>query len=381
MFKKTILTAVVLISLLTCNAMADLAWYFQNTEIQANGPAGSALGMRSGNTWPVIFSGDQAAVMYPTGWYEITNNTLLEPSTIRAASSSTGEVAAWDSFGSGIVLNQYGPASIQANYMTFDSQGRLWKADLGGISYRDNGAWYSLPSIQNYDANNTSLAVSSSGEVGVITAGEYYHYSSLTGGWTQGWGIGGIPYMPQQPALIFDSHDSPVFVAYDGMNGIACDFNVRTGLWNQTGLPNAQNIQGVLPIATDGNGTIGTAYVSDDGMGNPKLYYAFTGNGSDWTAVEVPTVDILEYQGPTFPSLEGIEPLAGTVGLEYDYEGNPVISYVGEDNNIWLAYDPVIVPEPATLVMLSFGGLALIRRRKFYSTGYSDFIKGIENGR
>jgi hypothetical protein len=52
-----------------------------------------------------------------------------------------------------------------------------------------------------------------------------------------------------------------------------------------------------------------------------------------------------------------------TVGLAFDFEGNPVISY---DNygELWIAYDPVVVPEPATITMLLIGGCLALRRRK-----------------
>ena len=56
--------------------------------------------------------------------------------------------------------------------------------------------------------------------------------------------------------------------------------------------------------------------------------------------------------------------MSGFVGLAFDYKDQPVIAYAGADSKVWIAYDPVEIPEPLTLALLSVGMVALLRRRR-----------------
>jgi hypothetical protein len=50
------------------------------------------------------------------------------------------------------------------------------------------------------------------------------------------------------------------------------------------------------------------------------------------------------------------------VGLAFDYENNPVISFTDQAGNLAIAYDPVEIPEPVTMAIFALG-FALIRRK------------------
>ena len=226
------------------------------------------------------------------------------------------------------------------------------RSPLGQIGYRDSSGWHSLPSIDGYPPLR-AIAVASNGEVGAINESQYYHYSALAGGWTgpQDFGAPEMPGWIENAVLAFDNHDIPHIVGrYDeggGVVGVAFDFDIRTGKWVMSNLPLSDNVNGILPIASDGQGTVGTAYVS-----NGQLIYARNVDNSGWEAFVLPT------GGGEIPI-----PSPTGVGLAYDYEGIPVIAY-SANQSLWLAYDPVVVPEPLTVTMLAIGGLVLCRRRR-----------------
>lgn len=361
MHKHQLLVVVVALLVVGGTAAAgQISWIFQDTGC-SQGSGSVALGMRGDHTWPVIFSDDNALVLLPTGWQN-SNGGSVGPIP-RAISSLTGEVAAWDC-GTGVVSGPNGWESITADAMAFDNQGRLWKAVGGVISRRDNGAWHPLPSLGGVFSQPPSIAVAGNGDVGAVTLnGEqmYYHqYSPLTGGWTtsENLNVDGEPHINLDPMLTFDSRDIPHIVGIDGNMGVVFDCNARAK-WVSSLLPHANDVWGVLPIASSGKvdeedtvDTVGTAYVS-----NGKLYYASNKNNGDWTAVELPT------DGSNPPD-SGPAPYEGRgVGLAYDYNGFPIIAYCG-DSHVWMAYDPPAVPEPVTMTLLALGSIALLRKRR-----------------
>jgi hypothetical protein len=63
----------------------------------------------------------------------------------------------------------------------------------------------------------------------------------------------------------------------------------------------------------------------------------------------------------------------GWVGLDFDAENYPVISFLastsggwGSTADIWIAYDPIVVPEPSAVVLAAagFAGMCYAARRK-----------------
>ena len=59
----------------------------------------------------------------------------------------------------------------------------------------------------------------------------------------------------------------------------------------------------------------------------------------------------------------------GDVGLAFDAANNPVIAYRGDPDSTgsdryYLAYDPIVAPEPATAALLMTGMALALRRRR-----------------
>jgi len=330
-----------------------MSWTLQDTGF-GTGTDDVALGMRAGDVWPVIFSEDVSVALLPTGWQEVGMNLVSEKPM--AASSPTGEVAAIGAVepGSGKASSPSGWLDLSGEAVAYDADGRLWLARATGeVLYSDGGSWQSLPSLEAQPFDGIAIAVNGSGEVGVATMSiggglVYHHYTWMTGGWTKTENLndGSLVQMGELSGLAFDAQDRPYILgASPGERGVAFQFDIVGNEWSACNLPAAMNLQGRLPVASNDAGVVGTAFAS-----HGELYYVSNANGAGWTTVSVPT---------------GMaEPRDGGVGLAYDYEGLPVLAFNSMTGSMWLAYDPVIAPEPATLVLIGAGGLALLRRRR-----------------
>jgi len=361
--KHAIRTISLAISVLAVSApvlAGDISWIFQDTEIDPGPGAGAA--MRGGYVWPVVFGQNKAGLLLPTGWHEVPIDLGESP---RAISSPTGDVAAW-SGGDAVVLSATGVTQLTADALAYDKQGRLWKVERDDqtgylrAGFLGSGGWSYLPDITEYASGLVSIAVAVSGEVGVVTSQSgqmyYHHYSALLGSWTRSESLTdfGAPWLPD-PSLVFDSRSIPHILGQDdAKTAHAYRYDVVFGQWRAATLPFGTFVDGdILPLAAASDGTVGTAFVSGD-----ELYYAYRElDGLGWSAVQLPTGGPLPTSGPM--------PAQASAGLAYDYNGIPVIAYVAAGtNNIWLAYDPVQVPEPATAGLLALGGIALLRRRR-----------------
>ncbi len=105
-------------------------------------------------------------------------------------------------------------------------------------------------------------------------------------------------------------------------------------------------------METDGLGGIGVAYIDAGGF----LKYSYNDGGGFWSSETVMNFETSEY----------IMVGAGDsdIGLVYDTQNNPVISYRDmQTGELSLAYDPVAIPEPATLALLVLGATIIHRRR------------------
>jgi hypothetical protein len=348
-----------------------LSWTFQNTGFLGGVDWQTALAMRDGDTWPVIFSvsnnsnynGVQAYSLYPvlnqqtdTNWWQIGTNLLPcngGSATLSAATSPTGSFAAvvrtsgdtnpWDNTAViGSSANGFGPVMSGVRAIGFGSTGTPIF-----------GTQSAVPSMQPL----ASVAAMPNGDVAALDeGGNYYQQSNLLGGWQYQKNV-----TPPTPfaALAVDTLNRPHIISNFGGEGglVASDFNVMTGQWTSQTLCSMPFVDEQPAIAADGLGGVGAAWVQAN-PANPStvaLEYAYNNGASGWVLHTV-TTSVFNTAASTYenvmPSLD--------VGLAFDANNFPVISFEAGKGQIWLAYDPVTVPEPSTLALLGIGAVSLL---------------------
>ncbi|MFA5291619.1 MAG: PEP-CTERM sorting domain-containing protein [Phycisphaerae bacterium] len=373
--KKTIILATLCILIICGNSFAGRVWFYNEiTPPQGSPfiPAGNtAIGMRSDNTWPVVgYAGpaDGAAAMLPGVWMPTTFNFAGQ--YLDGATAPDGTVAFADNAGQVVMLGKtgwssgsYNGSAMYRSSIAFNNNSApaVLSRSVGTgeltLSMKSGSAWYGS-TIQEYSGGpgfqSEAFAVGfdSYNQVNVaFRDGSMLRYATkgvLTG---NQWVLNSPEDAPEiggsgQIDMALTNNDVP-YVLYSDMNFLKYSiYDRQSDSWTM-GILDA--LTGGLPggnfcVAADNNGGIGVAYVTQF-AGQNMLSFAYN-DGSGWMLPErLIQADINKM-----------------VGLAFDYENNPVISYVGMDGKMRIAYDPVEIPEPATMAILALG-LAFIRRR------------------
>ena len=300
------------------------------------------MAMRGGDTWPVVtaFFGDETFFMGPTGY------VASGPGGTDIAAGPNGEIAVVGSKSVHVLRNGAWSAlpgsagGYQVRAVAFDPQGNLAAAIshpttmhvqygiFNGTTWMasDTGLYGPYPKIA-MDASGVATIGGSDGKVAS-------HLPGNPGSWMveqvySPWGTADVAVSDAGvPAVL--------------MGGTVYVFDVQSQGWMSS------IAVGYGALEFDQLGNLGVAYW------NPASYemnYAYNdGSGTGWE---------LSYIGQTaaWPS--------ATVSLAYDAQNNPVACFGGAGQT-FVAYDPLIVPEPVTGVTLAAGvflGWCTRRRR------------------
>jgi hypothetical protein len=355
----------------------SISWTFQQTGFTSYGGSGpqTAVAMRDGRVWPVIFSENgerkvQAYSLYPvknpsitslsTNWFQIGTNLItdIDSGTLSAATSPDGRFgAALTILGNansaavvGSSLSGFTGAMTGVQAIDFDQSGNLVKGTLSTI-----------PTIQGLSPGPlVDIAVSALGDVGAVDSNfKYYQKSTLMGGW------GSVdlkqvllttPPTPQSLDLALDSLGRPHIVGLQPTQTlVAYDFDTISGQWKAQTL--GTGIMGTFgaTIAADSKGGVGAAWVRYNQSTGPQLMYSYKSGNNDWSSLVVTSsaYDPINKTSMSLSEMQG-------VGLAYDANDLAVISFTTLNGGIWLAYDPVTVPEPSLMLLLVSGGALVL---------------------
>jgi len=315
-------------------------WSFHDTD-GAPTSSQNALAMRNGNVWPTVFNGGGDGFgLFSTGWQLIGQNFVAANPRLRAAQSTAGGVAVVDGI-EGVVLNvpnsfaAIGDGSIGIIDVAFTPDGTLATLnEFGEISI--------APPPTGAANDIVAFDVSPFGEIGgVTTFGEFVEYSPLTATWsvTSLTSKGFLPFSDEGLSMTYDSAGR----AHVGNAGNVASFDPVLGDWVVSSLPGDPS--DFIELEANAFGVAGTAFFDGD-----DLVYAYNDNNAGWQTTVVTTVP-------------GGGPANQLVGINYDFEGLPVLAY-SYGGTLEVAYDPIVVPEPASAVLLVGVGCLLVRRRR-----------------
>jgi len=374
--KKTILLASFVVCLFTANSVfAGRMWYYSDV-LSPSGQyitsAGSAIGMRSDGTWPVVAYSNSStangvAVMLPGSWTGRTSTFVGQPQLLDGATAPDGTVGFVDSYGDVVTLNKNGwgggyvsssTSSQYKNSIAFNNDSApavLYKSfnnNYLALSMKSGSDWVSSTvqtssgsaRTSNYYAldfdsyNQANIAYQYNGKLaygvkGIMTSSQWQLAESET-----------APTVYGAMDMALSNNDIPFVVYLSNSSTLSyATYDRITASWISGILDSAMigSPAGNFTVAADENGGIGVAYVAYN-----TLKYAYN-DGSGWSLPETLVAAQSNY----------------SVGLTFDYENNPVISYMDQaTGRLKLAYDPYVVPEPATMAIFALG-LALIRRK------------------
>lgn len=380
-------------ALLASVIMSSVAWagtyYWTFQEIQgsfrSDSPVG--MGMRTGSTWPVVFAADNNSVveahsLTPVGWMgaPVGYGGSFEGRGLKTAASADGQIGATWFQGGRVEFAQSSSGgwlrkSIEApNYSSSSTPGVAFFGDSSpllayglntgiGMHAYNGSQWdgFTLLSVTNPVTmqqqaipaiNRLSVAVDGQDAMSLAytdSSGSGLKYAfrdAYSGTWYGSTLAVGPPGQIEDISLAFGLNDMPAIASLDGGDLRYSSFSAVSGTWSSeivaTGI-SSQHIN----LVFDQLGNPAVSYVA-----NNTVYFA-TKNGPGWGQYALPT------QGQ-----QSLVPRSDSdAALAFDADNLPVIGYAAADGHLVLAYDPVLVPEPVTCVLLLVGLMAWPRRR------------------
>jgi hypothetical protein len=263
-------------------------------------------------------------------------------------------------------------SSFSRNSVAFtqnDNAAVLYRSNTNGqltLSEQNGGTWHSSAVTTTQPTYSYALAYDSYNQANVVYSnGPGFVYASrgvLTG---NNWAATPVQSSQQQfipPVqgpmdLALTSTDIPYVIYNSEMNLHCLTYDRIQNQWADSIL--GTSLESNYCMAADYQGGIGIAYVTRSFTGAPTIGFAYMNDDQSWTMQSI-------FQSALYPQgsqeIPSILPYA-SIGLTFDAQNNPVISFSAEDRT-WIAYDPVSIPEPATMVLLLAGGIMALRKHQ-----------------
>ncbi len=371
---------IVLVAVLIVPVSAiDLSWEYQIIDQHANQSRAVSLAMRTSSVWPVAFhqgSNDNSnqmvvSALSPVGWTQQGLGDLFdafEGGLPLAEAGPDGRVGVVWRTGADARFAQSSPSGWQVASLPLaapsgpdftvdfdflsDNRPIVAQAAQEGIvvSVYNGIGWETDQVVREFDepvqGMKVSTAISSQDEIGVafVENGLGFAFKSpLSGDW--GTTIVDQQIFPESISLAFGPNDETAIASVENDSLYVSRFDPVTGDW-ATELLAPQIDSNRVNLVYNSLGQPALAYVVQD-----EVHYRIN-RGEGW----------LDFILDDDPQIQVQPHDSSDAALAFDAEDIPVISYYSQDG-LLLAYDPIIVPEPASIVLFLMVTVAAVRRQ------------------
>jgi hypothetical protein len=201
------------------------------------------------------------------------------------------------------------------------------------------------------------------GSLGAVVANPFSYYEKNgQSGWQSAplsyTTLGSVGSNNYYADIAYDGSGSPAIAYASGASVMAAHFDIRSGQWQQTPLGIGNTFSSAIPLyptmATDSKGGVGVSWVSTSG--SSTVMYAYKPRDGAWAIHPVTSSVSVPLSIGGSLATEAVRAQT-RVGLDFDANDLPVISFVGASGRVYVAYDPVIQPDeiPDTIRVVGDG--------------------------
>ncbi len=374
--RRLVQFSIVIVCIFSLSGFAGRIWHHSLVGEQT-GRKGlrSAIAMRTGQTWPTVAYGGPGSVdtLTPAGWI---SSPFTVYGAIDGASAPNGNVGfadelgninmltktGWSNHNLGFQLPSYQKPSIAFNQNSQPAVLFGHQYDLTLATFSGNGWFYSeISSPDNHDIQTGSYALAfdslNQANVAFIEGRRLYYAvkGPLTGNewiisdpfenngqWNQE--IPNASYLD----MAMTANDIPYVVYQDDRYLKYATFDPQTASWTYGQIAQLEFGDPDDPAFTlkaDSKGGLGLVYKQEIYGQDGNLIFAYNDGTSGWISEVI-----------------GQAEWDSDVGLTFDENDFPVVTYGDREGQLWMAYDPIVVPEPASMAAL-LAGVFFIRKR------------------
>ena len=356
---------------------SGLYWLYQSTGVIPNASnSQTAVAMGGSKSWPVVFAATSASGLTSVqpltlgAFRNPASNTywsplgaplgvqILQPFKLTAASTTKGQI--------GFAVTNFGTGSTSIAY-TGSRQSGFGDVTVGALGLAVNPnqellspTFASLAGSGILAGSTRGVAIDPFGNLGAVVATNSTTFSYYEKNGQSGWqssqpdlGVFGVNNFAD---IAYDGSGSPVIAYSSGQGVMATHFDIRSGQWQQTPLGIGNTASGALlypTVATDSKGGVGVSWVST--AGTSMLMYAYKPRDGAWAMHPVTSSVSVPLSIGASLFTESVRAQT-RVGLDFDANDLPVISFLGASGRVYLAYDPVIPPNVVPDIIREVGG-------------------------